>query len=583
MQEKLSKLSELVKSEFNKEVIAEIKGLIEQIQSEFDSQRKESLAEFLEDPENKVEDFSPVPSDEEANFEELRRNYKDKRKAYTEQRAKEEKENLEAKLNIIDKINSITDAEENISKAFDIFNELKEKYNGIGRIPGDKHKEIQNSYFAAVDSFYYHIKIYRDLKEHDLHHNHEAKKELVKKLEVLSKAGVDNHEENVKQLQHEWYEIGPVPKDDYEALKEKFDAALEANYSIIKEKRAERKEQMLNNLEAKKKLLSDAQEISQLKPQNVKQWNKATDAILTIQKQWKEIGFGPKKENEEVWASFRAACDTFFDAKAEYFKDYKKELNINQQQKEDLCQQAEDLKDSTDWKDTAQKLINLQKKWKNIGPAPKGVEQKLWKRFRAACDAFFNAKEESAKKLEAGFEDNLKKKEELLMKFETLEIPQQKEEAIKALKSMLAEWSAVGRVPKSNLADITERFQTVLDAKMKAGGVEKEELEHSKFTARVQSALLDKDFERILAKEKRFLKEKIDEFKKQLIQYENNLGFFNNTSSKKNPLLEEAKKKISATNNAIEKMLDQMKYIDKSIRQKVKESVETTTEENTEA
>ena len=215
MQELLSKLSELIKGEFNKELMVEAKAIMDQVRQQLDTERKEALAEFLEDPENKAEDFAPTPSEEATLFESLRAEFNDKRKAYTERRAKEEKENLERKIDIIKKISSITKEEENIGKAFNIFKELQEEWNTIGRVPGDKHKDIQNDFHTAVDSFYYDIKIYKDLKENDLNHNLEAKKEIVNKLNVLLKAETDNLEENVKNLQQEWFNIGPVPKEDF--------------------------------------------------------------------------------------------------------------------------------------------------------------------------------------------------------------------------------------------------------------------------------------------------------------------------------------------------------------------------------
>lgn len=581
MQELLSKLSELIKGEFNKELMVEAKAIMDQVRQQLDTERKEALAEFLEDPENKAEDFAPTPSEEATLFESLRAEFNDKRKAYTERRAKEEKENLERKIDIIKKISSITKEEENIGKAFNIFKELQEEWNTIGRVPGDKHKDIQNDFHTAVDSFYYDIKIYKDLKENDLNHNLEAKKEIVNKLNVLLKAETDNLEENVKNLQQEWFNIGPVPKEDFEALKEQFDKALEGNYEIIKARRQVRKDAMLENLALKKALLEKTKELCAETPGNVKAWNKTTETLIEYQKAWKSIGFGPRKDNEEVWQEFRAVCDAFFAEKAKFFEDFKKELSLNQTQKEALCDEAEILKLSTDWKETTQKLIQLQKKWKTIGPAPMGVEQKLWKKFRSACDAFFEAKDKSGKELEASFEVNLAAKEEFLAKFEKEAVSEDKAEAVKQIKAGISTWSGLGRVPKKNIAELGEKFQAILDEKMKAAGIEKEELEHSKFTSRVQALLNEEDYKRLLDKEKRFIKDKIDEFKKQAIQYENNLGFFNNTANKKNPLLEEAKKKIAATNNAIDKMLDQLQYIDKSIRQKEKQAkAEVENEEN---
>ncbi|TXC77032.1 DUF349 domain-containing protein [Luteibaculum oceani] len=571
MQELLNKFSDLLKQEFNKELITEGKTLMEDIEKEFNQLREKALETFLEDPENKPEDFSPAPSEDEQKFAELKTEFKDKRKAYAERRAKEEKENLDRKLAIIKQISSITKDEENIKKAFDTFKALQEEWNGIGRVPGDRHKEVLQDYHNAVDTFYYDIKIYKDLLENDLKKNLETKQNIVKNLEVISKAETENLEENVKKYQQEWYDVGPVPRDEFEPLKARFDKALDAAYEIIKTRRAARKEELDKNLALKKGLLGKTREITEKLPNNAKAWNKATEKIIEIQQAWKQVGYGPRKENEEVWKEFRAECDTFFEHKSKFFEDFKKELSLNQTEKEALCDQAEVLKDSTDWKETSRKLIDLQKKWKNIGPAPMAFEQKLWKRFRAACDAFFEAKEKSAKELDAKFEDNYKAKLEFIEAFKGVKLPEDKQEAAKEIKSKLSEWNKLGKVPKDKITEVNNAFNSILDEKMEAIGLAKEELEHSKFTSRIQGLLQENDFEKLLQKEKRFINEKIEEFKKQAIQFENNMAFFNSSSAKKNPLLVEAEKKITATRNAIEKMENQIKYINKNMRQKIKE------------
>ncbi|MGB0166018.1 MAG: DUF349 domain-containing protein [Luteibaculum sp.] len=574
MQELLARLSELLKQEFNKEIITEGKQVVEDLEMLFHAKHQEALNEFLQDPENKREDFSPVKTEEEVQFENLKADFKEKRKAFAERRAAQEKENLQKKEEIINKVSILAREEENIGKAFSAFKELQEQWKEIGRVPGDKHKDIQNAYMSAVDSFYYHINIYRDLKVFDLKKNLEHKQEIVAKLEVLAKADTPNMEENVKQLQQEWYDVGPVPKEDFEALKEKFTAALDNAYELIKAKRQERKELMLQNIEKKREILKQAEEIVAQKPDSAKAWNEATDKIIELQKAWKEIGFGPRKDNEQVWKEFRAVCDEFFNAKGEFYQDYKKELTLNQNQKEELCDKAEVFAQSTDWKEATKKIIDLQKRWKKIGPAPQAQEQKLWKRFRAACDGFFQAKENSHKKLSEAFEQNLQEKQTLVKELEQYKAPSDKPEAVKELKKFYNRWVGIGKVPRENISEINDAFQKAFDAKLEEAGVDKNELEHSKFTSRISALLSEDNFEAALKKERRFIQEKMEEFKKQAIQYENNMAFFGNAKNSKNPLLEEAKKKIAATHNAIEKMQEQVDYINKSMRARIKELAE---------
>ncbi len=582
MQELLAKLDELVKQEFNKEVITTGKQWVEDLDQHYAQERDRAREEFLNDAENEAGDFEHRPDESERQFLELKTKFHDKRKAFAEMRAQQEKENLQKKQHIIDQITAIPREEENIGKAFSVFKELQESWKEIGRVPGDKHKDIQNAYMAAVDSFYYHINIYRDLKVFDLKKNLEAKQEIVSKLEVLAKADAENLEENVKNLQQEWYEIGPVPKEDFDVLKAQFTAALDKGYEIIKDKRQKRKEQLLANLDVKKELLAKAQQLAENIPTSAKAWNKATDAIKELQQTWKNTGFGPRKDNEEIWKEFRAACDAFFEAKSDFYKDFKKELALNQTQKEELCDQAEVLKLSTDWRETTKKMIDLQKKWKKIGPAPQSQEQKLWKRFRGACDAFFEAKEQHHKQVEKDFEENLKQKQELITELEAFNLPSEKSEAVAVLKKFYNRWTGLGKVPKDHIKAVNEGFQKAFDAKMEAAGLDKNELEHSKFTARVTALLQEEDFKKALAKERKFIQDKIEDFKKQAIQYENNLGFFGNAKNSNNPLLEEAKKKINTTNKAIDRMKEQVDYINKSIRKKERE-LAAASEEKTEA
>lgn len=568
--ELLSNFSELLKTEWNKEVLTALKTLVDTLNQQVQEEEDQQLKAFLEDPENEVANFSSSPSEQTLEFKQLYDQYKEKRKVYAEQRAKEERENLAKKLDLIKQIEAVTKSEENISKAFTQFNELNEAFNAVGRIPGDKHKDIQTSYHAAVDQFYYNIRIYQDLKELDLKKNLDVKTALVTEIEGLAaKAPTKEVEDAVKKNQEEWYATGPVPKEDYEALKEKFQKACDAVYENLRSYHQERKEKMKENLELKQALLSKVSDINISEINSHKAWKKETEALLKIQEEWKAIGFGPKKENELVWAEFRKVCDAFFEAKNQFYAVLKKEQDVNQVKKIQLCEAAEALKDSTEWGDTAKKLVRLQNDWKKLGPARQKDEQKLWNRFRGACNHFFDSRTKHFEEKEASFGENLTLKKALIEKIDATKLADDKTENVKTIKALTQEWSQIGQVPKSDFKAINEQYDVAIGKLFDQSGISKSEIEQGKFVAKITAILNSNDADFLIDKEIKFLKDKISEQQATVIQYENNLGFFSGNTN--NPLVKDVTAKIEKGKGIIEKIDAQIRLIKKMKREHAKQ------------
>lgn len=568
--ELLEKFRALLANDISKEVISELKQLTVDFRAEKEKEEKEQLDRFMEDPENDKNDFVPAPDALDEEFNTLNSEFNEKRKHFAEQRANEERTNLKEKEQIIASIANITNNEENISKAFTMFNELQEKWKGIGRIPGDKHQEILSAYHAALDNFYYHIRIYKDLKDLDLKKNFDHKKEILERIKQLSsKENVKELEESIKALQHEWFEMGPVPQDAYEDLKKEFTETCDAIYARIKEHYGKMKEQLTENLQKKQSILDRAKNLVQALPDNHKNWQKATEKVIALQEEWKTVGFGPKKENEDVWQEFRSQCDLFFTEKKKHYDLLNKEFEINRARKEELCEKAEGLQGNSNWKDTADKLVKFQQRWKEIGSAGQKHEQKLWTRFRGACNAFFDAKKQHFSGQDEKLQENLKIKQELLEKIRTTTFGEDKEANLTVIRSLTKEWNAAGHVPRKDMDKINSEYQAAIDKLFEGANIDKDELEYSKFITRVQSYLVQEDYDFLIRKEKRFLDDKIKELEHQVIQYENNLGFFANSKGA-DKMLKDVMANLNKAKTGIKRIEEQKKIMSRMQREKEK-------------
>ncbi len=576
-QEILDQLKELVSKEFTKELISEGKTLVNNYRDLRDKEEREQLEAFLADEENDRNDFMPTKDELEDQFDAVNLQFIEKKKAFTEARAAEERKNLAAKKDIIDKINFIVQNEENIGKAFNAFNELREEWQKIGRVPGDKHADVTSAFHVAVDSFYYNINIYKDLQDLDLQKNLTAKKEILAKLKELQTAENNKElEQNLKDLHKEWFDLGPVPREEFEPMKEEFNGLCDTLFAKVKEQYQKRKEEQQANLQLKQGVVDKVKNVDTSKINSHKGWQKATEKIIALQEEWKTIGFGPKKENEELWNDLRAHCDAFFDKKKVYYDGLHKDYDVNKAQKEDLCERAEALSENQNWKDTADKIKALQNKWKNVGPAGPKFEQKLWLRFRAACNAFFDNKKAHFEKKDEEFAGNYTAKIEMIEKIKSTELGDNKEENVKLIKSLIADFNAIGFVPRNKMDEVNKQYQDVIDAKFEACGIDKEELENSKFVTRVQSMLNAENYDFQIQKERRFLDGKIKEFQDTVIQYENNLGFFSNAKGN-NPMVKDVMNKIAKAKQAIEKIQEQKKIMSK-MKKKFEQEQQAATE-----
>ena len=367
------------------------------------------------------QDFSPLKQA----FYELYDAFKIKRNQQKALKDALEKENLKLKRSLITRLQEVIENEENIGVAYNAQKEIHETWKQVGDIPRDKRDEVQRDYSRMLEIFFHNMKIYRELKDHDYHRNAQLKLSLINQLETLKNStAIKDMESTLKSLQNEWEEIGPVHNDEWEKLKTLYWDAVRAVYEKINQFYNERRNTQLDNLAKKNELVAEIRTITSKIEEldSSRTWEKATEKVIKTQNDWKLIGQAPRKENDEVWKEFRAACDVFFDAKKAFYKEIEGKQKEVVDKKRKLIDQAKSIQDSTDWKGTSEKLIRLQKEWKNSGNAGQRFENKLWAEFRAACDVFFNAREESIKEQQSVLIANVELKKQVIEKLENIQL-----------------------------------------------------------------------------------------------------------------------------------------------------------------
>ena len=440
-----------------------------------------------------------------------------------------EKENLRHKKSLVEKLQEVIENEENIGAAYNAQKEIHETWKKIGDIPRDKRDEIQRDYSRMLEIFFHNMKIYQELKDHDFHRNTQLKLALINQLETLkNSANVKDMESALRTIQNEWEEIGPVQNDEWEKLKTNYWDAVRAVYEKINQFYNERRNIQLDNLEKKKDLLTQVNQLNEKLTENLtaKHWETATETLLKIQANWKTIGQAPKKENEEIWKTFRAACDVFFEAKKGFYKDIEAHQTEIADKKRKLIEEAKKIQNSTDWRSTSEKLIRLQKEWKNSGNAGQRFENKLWSEFRATCDVFFNARETNLKEQEAELITNLESKKQILELLTNFVASGEKLTDLNALKEFADSWKAIGSVPSEGRDELYQSYKKILDAHYEKLQIDPAEKELIIYKARFESLPAGTDRIQSIQREKTFIRKQIDQLNAEINQMENNLSFF---------------------------------------------------------
>ncbi|MCD6355006.1 MAG: DUF349 domain-containing protein, partial [Prolixibacteraceae bacterium] len=508
------------------------------------------------------EDFVAEPDPYENDIKDLLKRYRYIRIEYNKKLEIEKEENLKLKYKVIEDIKGLINNEESINKTFNDFRDLQRRWREIGLVPQSKMKNLWDTYHFHVQNFYDYIKINKELRDLDLKKNLEAKINLCERAEELLVEPSIIKAFNTLQKYHErWREIGPVPLEHKDDIWERFKAATSKINKKHQKFFENRKTEQRKNLEAKTALCEKVEEIIVQNITNHREWDEKSKELVQLQKMWRTIGFAPRKENNKIYERFRGACDKFFDAKREFYSKNKELQQNNLQMKIDLCVQAEALKDSTDWKKTTQDLINIQRKWKEIGPVPRKHSENVWKRFRAACDFFFDKKSEHFSSIDSEQIDNLKAKEELVEQVLNFKSTGDVDENLKILKLFQRRWTEIGHVPIKKKDEIQNKFRDAINKLYDNLNIDDSKRNLLKFRSKMSSYSESNRGQNKMRMERDKHMNKLKQLESDLVLLDNNIGFF--TKSKNAELLiQDVKKKIEVSKQKIEFLKQKIRVID---------------------
>ena len=543
---KLTKDAEAIKSCFYKRLQkekAEAGLTVDQV-VEPDSDTEEQDVETAVE-ETVVEEAANPFVEIERGFKQLYINYKKERAEYNRQLEKEREQNLAQKEAIVADLKALLEKQEDVNATFPEFREIQNRWRAVGPVPAQSYRNLNETYQLYVEQFYDMVKINRELRDLDFKKNLEAKEEFCQVAEKLAESeNVIEAFRELQKLHEQWKEYGPVAKEFREQIWERFKAATatvnkryQAYFEGVKEQHAE-------NLAKKVALCEKVEEIAEREVADSNQWNAFSKEIEEIQKEWKTIGFASKKENQKVYDRFRAACDKFFGRKREFYTEYKDSINANLDKKVAICEQAEALKTSTDWKKTAEQLIELQKQWKEIGAVPRKKSDLLWKRFRAACDEFFAERDKNAKP-ENDFYGNLKAKNALIEEIKAYELKGDASDA-EALKAFQARWNEIGFVPFKEKDNVAQAYKAAVAAK---------------FPRKSNAPRKNSRPARPQLSEKDRLIQKYHALEQDIVTYENNIGFFA-MSKNAEPLIKQMQDRIEAAKAELNALAQQIATLD---------------------
>ncbi|MCU0370163.1 MAG: DUF349 domain-containing protein [Bacteroidales bacterium] len=547
------KLVEILEETVREENILKIKTRVALIKVAFLRLSKEYRQLMLDTHLNSGgtrENYVPAADPLVEKFNHVFETYKKNKIKFNEQQEVVKLRNLDAKKAILEELKELINSEETLKKTYDQFKDLQTKWKEIGLVPSTEINNLWQNYHFLVEKFFDKVKISKELRDLDLKKNLERKLELCEKAEeLLIEPSVIRSFQQLQKYHEEWKEVGPVPQDKRDEIWERFKTATDK----INERRRDHYNSLAKdqdtNLLAKIALCEKAEQLASMEIDNLKDWQEKTREVNDLLKVWKTIGPAPKKENDEIWEKFKAFLNGFFANKKEFFSKIKQEQLNNFNLKLDIVKQAEALKESTDWRKTTQELISLQKEWKNIGPVPRKHSDKIWKRFRAACDEFFHNKSKFFSTVVESEKENLDKKLELISRIETWEAGKDKSANLEALKGFQREFTEIGHVPIKEKNRVHDAFRQAINKHFDGLKISSYEMRQgSEYRSRQESSYDDGGDGRYQRRsggssEWSALSTKVSKLREEILLWENNIGFL--AHSKKADLLrQEFEKKI---------------------------------------
>jgi hypothetical protein len=512
-----------------------------------------------------IEDFVAEPDELENEIKISLEVYRTKKNDYNKIQESEKYDNLKRKQEIIEHIKELVNREESINKTFQEFRNLQNEWRATGIVPQAALKDLWESYHHSVEMFYDYIKINRELRDLDLKKNLEAKIVLCEKAEELFlEPNPVNAFRSLQDYHNQWREIGPVSHESKNEVWERFREATSKINKRHHEFFEKQKDEQKRNLDAKIVLCEKAEEIANSEVLTFNDFKEKSDAILECQKLWRTLGFAPKKYNNKIYLRFRAACDKFFEKKRTFFAESKEVQMKNLQLKTDLCIQAETLQESTEWKESTDTLIRLQKEWKEIGPVPKKYSEKVWKRFRKACDTFFARKSEYFAGRNTSYEDNLTAKLAIIEELEAFVPTDDMKAGFEVLKDIQKRWAEIGYVPFNKKEEISKKYKDALNKQFDRLKLDDEDKNILKFRNKVDSAMSNPRSARKVRNEREKYYSKIKQLESDIVLWENNIGFFAK-SSNADTMIKEVEEKIAEAKRTIKMLEEKVKVIDKTM------------------
>ena len=512
------------------------------------------------------EEFIAQPSGVEEEFKSLMAAIKEKRSALAAEIEKQKEENLQVKLSIIEELKELVESPDDANKSYNEFKKLQQQWNEVKLVPQAKVNELWKNYQLHVEKFYDILKLNNEFREYDFKKNLEIKTHLCEAAEKLAdEQDVVSAFHQLQKLNQEFRDTGPVAKELRDEIWNRFKAASTAVNRRHQQHFEALKETEQHNLDQKTVIceIVEAIEFDQLK--TFAAWETKTQEVIALQNKWKTIGFAPQKMNVKIFERFRKACDEFFKKKGEFFKLLKEGMNANLEKKKALCEKAESLKDSTEWKETAEILTKLQKEWKTIGPVSKKYSDAVWKRFITACDYFFEQKGKATSSQRSVEQENLEKKKAIIARLTAIDETTDADEASKEVRELMKEWNGIGHVPFKEKDRLYKQYHGLIDQLFDRFNISASNKKLSNFKSSIGN--IQSGGSQSLYREREKLVRTYENMKNELQTYENNLGFLTTSSKKGNSLLTEINRKVEKLKSDLELVLQKIKVIDESIKE----------------
>ena len=543
---------------------AEIDGLKQTFYKLHNAEQEAARKKFAE-AGGAPEDYVPTPDPLEEEMKNAMSVIKNKRNELAAEVEKQKEMNLQVKLSIIEELKDLLESPEDANKNYTEFKRLQQQWNEVKLVPQASVNELWKNYQLYVEKFYDLLKLNNEFREYDFKKNLEIKTHLCEAAEKLAEEpDVVSAFHQLQKLHQEYRETGPVAKELREEIWTRFKAASTAVNRRHQQHFDALKEAEQQNLDQKTVICEIIEGIDYNELTNFAAWDAKTQEIIALQNKWKTIGYAPQKMNVKIFERFRAACDAFFNKKAEFFKTVKENMNENLEKKRALCEKAEALKDSTDWKATADTLVKLQKEWKTIGPVAKKHSDVIWKRFITACDYFFEQKNQAGASQRSEEQANLEKKRAIIAQLEAIGEETEADTAIEQVRTLMKEWNAVGFVPFKDKDKVYKQYHALVDKLFERYNISQSNKKLSSFKNTISN--IQEGSPQALYREREKLMRAYDNMKSELQTYENNLGFLNAASKKGNSLLTELNRKVEKLKADIDLVKEKIKVIDESIQ-----------------